>query len=197
MPDRGGDRRAGPPGCAWAHLFATLACSWEDDWAAAVMQCEQALALFRQAEDRAGQGLALAGLGNGHAHLGNYDLARGYAQRALEAVPETGDPTSLALALDALGLVHSRLGEHRQAISCYQQALPLVDQAKTPVARRMLARQLTDFGDACRAGGDLQAAVGAWQQALQILDDLRLPDSQKVRARLERADQADQPSLPD
>lgn len=181
-------QRAGDlPGQSWAHLFVALACSWEGDWAEAVMHCGQALALFRQAGDQAGQGLALAGLGNGHAHLGNYDQARGYARRALKVVPEAGDSTSLALAWDALGLVHCRLGEHRQAISCYQQALALVDQAKTPVARRMLARQLTDFGDACRAAGDQQAAVEAWQQALQILDDLRLPDSTEVRARLERA----------
>ena len=62
-----------------------------------------------------------------------------------------------------------------------------MDQAKTPVARRMLARQLTDFGEACRAAGHLQAAVEAWQHALQILDDLRLPDRSEVRARLERA----------
>ncbi len=188
-------RRAGDvPGQAWAHLFVALACSWEGDWAATVTHCEQALALFRQADDRAGQGLALAGLGNGHAHLGTYDLARGHARRALEVIPEAGDPMSLALAWDALGLVHCRLGEHRQAISCYQQALALVHQAKTPVARRMLAGQLTDFGDACRAAGDLQAAVEAWRHALQILDDLRLPNSQEVRARLERADRPSPPS---
>jgi len=73
-----------------------------------------------------------------------------------------------ALAWDALGLVHCRLGEYRQAISCYQQALTLVAQAKTPVARKMLARR--------------------------ILDDLRLPDSPEIRARLERAKRPSVPS---
>ncbi len=91
-------------------------------------------------------------------------------------------------------MVQCRLGEHRQAISCYQQALGLGDQAKTPMARKMLARQLTDFGHAYRAAGDLQAAVKAWQHALQILDDLRLPDSPEVRARLKRAEGPSPPS---
>jgi len=188
-------QRAGDaPGQAWAHLFAALACSWEGDWAEGVTHCGQALALFRQAGDRAGQGLALAGLGNGHAHLGTYTLARKHARQALAVVPEAGDPMGRALAWDALGLVHCRLGEYRQAISCYQQALTLVAQAKTPVARKMLARQLTDFGDACRAAGDLQAAVEAWQHARRILDDLRLPDSPEIRARLERAKRPSVPS---
>ena len=156
--------------------YIGLACSWKGDWAEAGVHCEQALALFRQAGDRAGQRWALAGLGSCHAHLGNYDLARGYARQALEVAPEAGDPTDLALAWDALGLVHSRLGEHRQAISCYRQALALARERKNPLARRWLASLLASFGDACRAAGDLPAAVEAWQQALQILHDLGLPD---------------------
>ena len=157
------------------------------DWAEGVTQSGQALALFRQTGDQAGQGWALAGLGECHARLGNYELARGYARQALEAGPETGDPTALAMAWDALGLVHSRLGEPRQAISCYRQALALVRERKNPLARAMLVSLLAEFGDACRAAGDLPAAVEAWQQALQILDDLGWPDLLGVRARLEQA----------
>jgi class 3 adenylate cyclase/tetratricopeptide (TPR) repeat protein len=181
-------RRAGDlPGQAWAHLFAGLACTWTGDWAEAVTHGQPALSLFRQADDRAGEGLALAGLAFGHAHLGNHDLARDYAQQAQELDPKAGDPFRLALAWNALGLVHSQLGEQDQAISCYRQALALAREWKTPMARRMLASVLTDFGDACRATRDPSEAVGAWQQALQILDDLRLPDGLGVRARLEQA----------
>ena len=87
-----------------------------------------------------------------------------------------------------------RVSTGRRSISCYQQALALTGQAKTPVARRMLARQLTEFGDACRAAGDLPTAVQSWQHAQQILDDLRLPDSPELRARLERAERPSVPS---
>ena len=57
-------RRAGDlPGQAWAHLFAGLACTWTGDWAEAVTHGQPALSLFRQADDRAGEGLALAASG--------------------------------------------------------------------------------------------------------------------------------------
>jgi DNA-binding SARP family transcriptional activator/tetratricopeptide (TPR) repeat protein len=180
-------RQAGDlPGQAFAHRWASLACAWAGDWAEAVTQGERALALSRQVGDQGGQGKALASLGECHARLENYDLARGYARQALEVTPEDGDPTTLAFAWDALGFVHRRLGEPRQAISCYQQAVAFARERKHSLARRLLVHLLVEFGDACRDAGDLSAAAGAWQQALEILDDLRLPDSLGVRARLEQ-----------
>ncbi len=169
---------------ASALLYACHACSWNGDWAQGAVLAEQALALCLAVGDRSGQGWALVGLGECHAQLGNYEQARGYARQAFEAVPDTG---FVAIAWNALGLVHSRIGEHRQAISCYQQALVLAHEWKTPVTRRWRAGLLVNFGDACRAAGDLPAAAGAWKQALQVLDEFRLPDSLRVRARLEQA----------
>ncbi len=154
-------RRAGDlPGQAWAHLFASLANSRRGgDWAEAATLAGQALDLFRQTGNRAGQGWASRSLAISHAHLGNYQLAHGYARQALEPGTEGGDPLNLDLNWSVLGLVHSRLGEHRQAISCYRQALAFARQRKTPLARRWLAASLlADFGDACRAAGDLPAA---------------------------------------
>jgi tetratricopeptide (TPR) repeat protein len=75
-------------GQAWAHLFASLAYSWKGgDSAQAVTHSAQALALFRQVGDQAGERWALLGLGNGHAYLGNYERARGYARQALGLGP--------------------------------------------------------------------------------------------------------------
>ena len=59
-------------------------------------------------------------------------------------------------------------------------------ERKNPLARGTLVRLLAEFGDACRAAGDLPAAAEAWQQALQILRDLGWPDILGVRARLDR-----------
>ena len=168
-----------------ALLFSCYACGWEGDWAKGATLAAQALALLRQA-GRKGR-WALYATGECHAHLGNYDLARGYAREALELGPEPSDPTNLALAWGILGLVHHRLGERHHAVSCYRQALALANQWQTPLARRWLASLLAEFGDACRAAGDLPAAAEAWQQAHQILDELGLPDSLGVRARLEQA----------
>ena len=182
-------RRAGDlSGQAWAHLFASGAYTMRGDLAEAVAQSEQALTLLRQTGDQAGQGWALATLGICHAHLGDYERARGYAGQALEVTPETGDPTVLAMAWHARAFVHSQLGEQREAISCYRQALDLVGERKHPMARGVLVIMLAEFGDACRAVGDLPAAVQAWRQAVQVLSDLGWPDLLGVGARLEQAD---------
>ena len=178
---RAGDLR----GQVSALLLSSYVCGWEGDWAKGATLAGQALALSRQS-GRQGR-WALYAIGECNAHLGNYDLARGYARQALELGPDPGDPTNLALAWGVLGLVHYRLGERHHAVACYRQALVLANQWKTPLAHRWLASLLADFGDACRAAGDLSAAAGAWQQSLQILDDLGLPDSLGVRARLEQA----------
>ena len=181
-------RRAGDlPGQAWSHLDASLAYFVIGDWAEAATQSEQALALFRQIADQAGQGRALAGLGECHARLGNYELARGYARQALEAGTATGDPTVPAMAWDALGVAHYGLGEPRQAMGCYRKGLALVRELKNPFARAMLASMLAEYGDACQAAGDLPAAVEAWRQALQVLNDLGWPDLLGIGARLEQA----------
>jgi tetratricopeptide (TPR) repeat protein len=182
-------RRAGDlRGQALAHLYAGLVSHLKGgDWADGAALAGQALALFGRAGNRHGEMWALLTLGEYHAHLGNYDLARDYARQAMQVGPEAGDPTLLALGWGTLGWVHSRLGEHRHAISCYRQALALAHAWKTPLARRWLADLLADFGDAWQAAGDLRAARPAWQQALQILDDLHLPDSRRIRARLQQA----------
>jgi tetratricopeptide (TPR) repeat protein len=157
------------------------------DWAQAATQSEQALALFRQTADQAGQARALAGLGECHARLGHYELARGYARQALEAGPVTGVRMVSAMAWDALGFAHSRLGEPRQAMDCYRQGMAFVRELKNPGARAILANMLAESGDACQAAGDLPAAVQAWRQALQVLDDLGWPDLLGIGARLEQA----------
>jgi hypothetical protein len=74
------------------------------------------------------------------------------------------------------GLVHSHLGTQREAISCCRLALDLAGERKNPMARGVLVIMLAEFGDACRAVGDLPAAVAVWRLAVQVLDDLGWPD---------------------
>ena len=169
--------RRDPSGQPWAHLFASYLDSLKRDWAEAITRGGQALALFRRTGDQAGQGWAPAVLGDGHARLENYELARGYARQALEVTPEAGDPTTFAMAWETLGLVHSRLGGPRPAITCYRQVLAFLRVRKQPLACLMQIIMLPEFGDACRAAGDLPTAAGAWQQAQQIRRELGWPES--------------------
>jgi tetratricopeptide (TPR) repeat protein len=180
-------------GQAFAHLWGSLACAWTGNWAEAVTQGERALALYRQVGSQSGEGHALASLAECHARQRNYDLARDYARQALQAAPATGDPMTLAFAWDALGFVDSALGKPHKAMSCYRQALAFARKRQNSLARKMLVIMLAEFGDACRAAGDLPAAALAWQQALEILHDLRLPDILGIRARLEQSGLASPP----
>ena len=157
-------RRAGDlSGQAWAHLFTSGAYTMRGDLAEAVVQSGQALALFRQTGDQAGQGWPWLAWDMPRLP-GGLELARGYAGQALEVTPKTGDATTLAMAWHARAFVHSQLGEQRQAISCYRQALALAGERKHPMARGVLVIMLAEFGDICRAAGDLPAAVEAWRR---------------------------------
>ena len=139
------------------------------DWAEAVTHGEQALALFRQTGDQAGQGWALAGLGECHAHLGNYDLARGYARQALEVAPRPATPHVWPLRGTRWAWCTPGSASTARRSAVTGRPWPCARERKHPLARGMLAGLLAAFGDACRAAGDLPAAVEAWQQALQIL----------------------------
>ena len=173
-------------GQAWASLNACRAANLRGDFAEAATLRERGLHLFRRVGEQAGEMWSLYALGLSHARLGQYDLARDYAQQAFKAATAAGDPTGLARAWSALGQVHSGTGDQQQAISCYRQAVPLGRRWKTPMARRYLVDILIGFGDAQMAAGDQPAARESWLQALQILDDLRLPDNHGISARLER-----------
>jgi hypothetical protein len=62
----------------------------------------------------------------------------------------------------------------------------LVGEWKNPMVRGVLVIMLAEFGDACRAVGDLPAAAAAWRRAVQVVDDLGWPDLLGVGAGLER-----------
>ena len=181
-------RRAGDlSGQAWAHLFASAAYTMRGDLGRGSRSPSRPWRCSGRPATRPGRDGPWLVSGICHAHLGDYELARGYAGQALEVTPETGDPTVLAMAWHARAFVHSQLGEQREAISCYRQALALVGERKHPMARGVLVIMLAEFGDACRAAGDLPAAVEAWRQAVQVLRDLGWPDLLGVGARLEQA----------
>ena len=80
------------------------------------------------------------------------------------------------MAWHARAFVLSRLRGQREAISHYRQVLALVGERKHPMARGVLVIMLAEFGDACRAVGDLPAAVATWRRVVQVVDDLGWPD---------------------
>jgi tetratricopeptide (TPR) repeat protein len=86
---------------------------------------QQALYLFRQADDAVGQARALNNLGNVEQRLGHYEPATRHLQQALALYRQAGDRTGQARTLGNLGTFAELLGRHRLATDHYEQALVL------------------------------------------------------------------------
>ena len=76
-----------------------------DDFAAAVATLQQALALYRDLGDQAGQADALNGLGWVHRLTGDYPAAAACLRQALELFRGLGHRRGQAQALNGLGAV--------------------------------------------------------------------------------------------
>jgi hypothetical protein len=118
---------------------------WTGDSAAAAA-ADQALALFRDLGDRAGQGDALNGLGiaealNSLGELASRTAATGQARehhsQALVIASKTGAPLQEARALEGIGHNHLHDGNPRQAAVHLRHALAIYARIGAPDAQRI------------------------------------------------------------
>lgn len=87
---------------------------------------DQALAIFRQLEDRHGEGLALANLGAAYIYLMNDPLkAIGALQQATTKLDVVNDRVSQAGALDQMGVAWHMLGKSEMAGLSFERSLAL------------------------------------------------------------------------
>ncbi len=146
----------------------------------------EALQLFTAAGHQEGQANALNHIGWLLSQLGDYGQALKHCQQALALSRKIGARHIEADTLDSLGYAHYHLGQHAEAVACYQQAL---DIARELGFRYLQAESLNHLGDTYDVAGDYEAACTAWREALAILDDLQHSDAERVRARLDAAEQ--------
>jgi len=137
--------------------------------------------LYRMADHRAGQALALQDIGHTYALLGNYEEAIAHCERALAMMREMDASAWEGAIWDTLGYTHHRRGDYEQAVVCYERAL---DLAREFSDRFNEADTLNNLGDVHRSAGDLAGARRAWTQALRIFDEIDHPDRDWVRAKL-------------
>jgi len=124
---------------------------------------ERALALYRAADDKAGEAQALRELGFLHWSAEDYGAALTYVRDALELHRRRGEVEGEATALHNLAEIHRSLGSPRQAVTQYEAALNLYWARQD---RRRQALALYGMAHALRQLGDLEGAFSRYQQAL-------------------------------
>jgi DNA-binding SARP family transcriptional activator len=88
---------------------------------------DQALHVFRDLDDRRGQGVVHSSIAAAYLELGDSSLSRDHARAATESLDPTGYVWELAWALDMLGNACGASGDHDAARAAWQRALDLLD----------------------------------------------------------------------
>jgi predicted ATPase/class 3 adenylate cyclase/Tfp pilus assembly protein PilF len=90
-----------------------------------VKECQKALTIYRQTDNRRGEGKVLCVLGGQHQTLGQMAQASGYFEAALAAAREVSDRKDEGMALANLGTLNQIKGEPVEALTYYEQALTI------------------------------------------------------------------------
>ncbi|MEM6432583.1 MAG: tetratricopeptide repeat protein [Cyanobacteria bacterium P01_D01_bin.115] len=124
----------------------------------ALQSWQQALGIYRELGDWAGEGRALGDLGVVSNRLGEYQQAIDFHEQSLAIAREIGDRAGEDRALGNLGNVYENLGEYQQAIDFHEQSLAI-------------AREIGDRAGEGRTLGNLgnvYGNLGAYQQAIDF-----------------------------
>jgi CHAT domain-containing protein/tetratricopeptide (TPR) repeat protein len=114
-----------PKGEAKVHLLTGYIRGGIGDSEKAVAELSRALDLYREANDRSGEGLALTGLGLVHSFNRDDTAAIKLHRDAIKIFHAIGDRHSEAIALNALGQAYENLSDYQLALNNYMQALQI------------------------------------------------------------------------
>jgi CHAT domain-containing protein len=139
---------------------------------AAIKSWQQALQLFRQAHDQAGELTILGALSAGYIGLGDYHQTIQYARQQQTIAQATNNRTAQAQALGNLGSAYKNLGDYPKALATNQQALILFRELHDLQSEGILLRNL---GNTYTVIGDYDQALPLYQQSLAIAQELKNP----------------------
>ena len=134
-------------------------------YADALVEFKQSLALYQRLEDRKREGHMLNIVGATYRQLRQYDEAIEHHKRAVGVSEEAGDPWSVGHGLDNLGNVYRLLGRYDEAVEHHLRALAIMRDVGS---RRGENDLLNDTGETYCAAGRMSEALDCHQQALEI-----------------------------
>ena len=130
----------------------------------AVAEIDRALRLYREINDKSGEGLALTAMGLWHSSHQDYSRAIELHNEALEIFRAIGDQHSEAVAFNAIGQGYEALKESSNALAYFYNALRLFENAGA-----LDAAAGTTCGIAsAQLSGNRDQALASYQRCLQL-----------------------------
>ena len=136
---------------------------------AALQSAQQALTIYRQIGDKAGEETTLRNIGLVYKSLGQYAQALKFYQQALLIAKEVGSKAGEEKILSNIGFVYLNLGQYTQAWKFHQQALDIAKQLGNKAEEGQL---LTNIGVVHHDLGKYTQALKFLEQALVIHQQL-------------------------
>lgn len=129
----------------------------------------QALKLYRDLGDTAGEGVTLGRLGIAHRLLGQAESAIEHLEQALTISRQVSDTRAEGINLANLGIAYRLTGQMDKAIHFLEQALKI---ARARGDKRGEAINLGNIGDIHRDQERLEKAISTYEQALTLAREM-------------------------
>lgn len=139
------------------------------DYQGAKRRFEEAVAIYRQLQDRQGIADCLNALGYVATDLGNSDEAEAYLHEALALYEEVRDEHGMGVALHNLGMLAADLGRDAEAEELYRRSLALSRRLDD---REGIAWALGNLGLLSLKNGRFGEAEPLYRESLEICTDL-------------------------
>ena len=141
---------------------------------------EQALAIYQEIKDSAGEASTFLLIGEANRLLGNYPAALDFYQQSLDIARRLEDPATEAQNLNNIGVVNRLLGNYPAALDYFRKSLEIARRLEDPVIE---ALNLNNLGASYLFEHKAALAEEVLLSAVNLLDSLRsteLSDADKV-----------------
>ncbi|MEY3869986.1 MAG: hypothetical protein RLZZ338_3877 [Cyanobacteriota bacterium] len=134
-------------------------------YSAALKSWEDALKIYTEIRDHAGESNSLGSIGNVYHSLGEHQKALDYFQQSLTIAKEIGDRSSISRTLNNIGFIYKSLGEHQKALDYFQQSLTIAKEIRD---RYVIRQSSLNIADVYYHLGKYQKSLEYYQQSLSL-----------------------------
>jgi predicted ATPase/DNA-binding XRE family transcriptional regulator len=143
---------------------------YEGDMSYSEKSRKEALAIFRNLDDKTGIADCLNGLGNTAISQGNYDSSREFYEESLMVRKELGDKWGVARLLGNLGLLAYFQTDYIHAHSLHLESLALFRELGNDEG---VVNELVNLGDVFYCQGELSTASSFYEESAMIARNLK------------------------